>query len=130
MHYAVIGNLEKRMRPLLKDWKNVKTCFSTDSFSMQVIKSACRQTLDIVEFLLSKYYKKAMIELGLLNEDLKALLIEYPNPTDNLQVQFHIISNFGRRILWGKFWGKIRVLQIVYNFGKKKSFRVNFWGKL
>ena len=39
---------------------------------MQVIKSACRQTLDIVEFLLSKYYKKAMIELGLLNEDLKA----------------------------------------------------------
>ena len=97
---------------------------------MQVIKSACRQTLDIVEFLLSKYYKKAMIELGLLNEDLKALLIEYPNPTDNLQVQFHIISNFGRRILWGKFWGKIRVLQIVYNFGKKKSFRVNFWGKL
>ena len=58
---------------------------------MQVIKSACRQTLDIVEFLLSKYYKKAMIELGLLNEDLKALLIEYP--TDNLQVQFHIIRN-------------------------------------
>ena len=58
---------------------------------MQVIKSACRQTLDIVEFLLSKYYKKAMIELRLLNEDLKALLIEYP--TDNLQVQFHIIRN-------------------------------------
>ena len=58
---------------------------------MQVIKSACRQTLDIVEFLLSKYYKKAMIELRLLNDDLKALLIEYP--TDNLQVQFHIIRN-------------------------------------
>ena len=68
-----------------------RRAFSTDSFSMQVIKSACRQTLDIVEFLLSKYYKKAMIELGLLNEDLKALLIEYP--TDNLQVQFHIIRN-------------------------------------